>query len=324
MNIDQSIQDVMLWKKEEMEGTRERIRIAIRETKAHNLMKDLLLQNTNNGGKMLRPLLMFMAAEDYKESMKEELLWGAAAGEMVHTASLYLDDIIDDAPLRRGEPSVYAKHGVSAAICAGTFLMSTAYSCLLERGFTNTASDLLHVTQLVCDGELLQDMNRFNTDVSEEIYIQSIQGKTAVVFSFCAEVASRISGHDEKTQKLMKDFGLCVGTIFQLRDDILDWTKTEKELGKPACEDFTNGIYTLPAIFAFRQKEYGEELLALTKKTLTTEELEKAKDLVIRAGGIEYAKKAIKKEAKKAAELLDQLPSNPYTDVCRMIINSLT
>ncbi|MCR5327954.1 MAG: polyprenyl synthetase family protein [Saccharofermentans sp.] len=325
MDTKKLLEEVLSWKKDDLDGVCERICIAIKETESHDIMQDLLLENAENKGKMLRSLVLIMAAGDYPAEKREEVLWGAAAGEMIHSASLLLDDIIDNAPLRRGKPSMQAKYGTSAAICSATFLMATAYSCLLNRGFEQDAKDLLKVTQLVCDGELLQDRNLFNTGISEDLYMQSIEGKTAVVFAFSARIGSGIAGYDQETQDLFSEFGKTMGMIFQMRDDVLDWTLSEKELGKPVCEDFLNGIYTLPTIYTFNDEKYGDELLAIAKKKgqITRDELERAKKLVVHSGGIDYAKDSITAQANKAFDLLGRLPDNRYISVLKSLINLL-
>lgn len=326
MNRFRSLQELYEWKAAELDGVRERMREAIAETEAHGAMRDILLECTENSGKMLRPLMILMAAEDYRADLRDEILWSAAASELLHTASLLLDDIIDGADVRRGRPSVQAQHGSAIAICAGNYLIATAYACLLDRGYGHIARDLMRVTQLVCDGEMLQDENRWNTEVSEETYLRSVTGKTAAVFAFACEVSSRISGHPAETQDLMRRFGETVGVMFQIRDDVLDWTMDERKLGKPAGEDFINGIYTLPAICAFRSAEIGDHLrfLAAKRAALSPAELTEVKELVAGAGGLKYAKTALTRRAEQASSLLDALPANEYTAAFRLLVQSFT
>ncbi len=325
MNGIKALKDAYLWKKDDLDGIKARIREAIDNTGAHPKMKALLYENTENPGKMIRPFLSLLSAEDYKAEQREKLLWSAAAGELLHIASLLLDDIIDEAKTRRGRQSVQAQYGVPIALCAGNYLVATAYSCLVDRGFTDTARELMTVTQLVCDGEMLQDENKFNTDITEQTYIKSLNGKTASAFSYCCGTSSRISGHDEATQKTMADIGMTIGLMFQIRDDILDWTKDEKTLGKPVCEDFKSGIYTLPAIYAFKNEKYGDELISLAQKRtdISAPELDRAKNTVISSGGIEYAKNYIEELSQRVYSALDGLPDTKYMSVLRSLVKSL-
>ncbi|MCR5353506.1 MAG: polyprenyl synthetase family protein [Clostridiales bacterium] len=325
MNVIEALKNAYLWKKDDLDGIKARIRDAIDRTEAHFEMKKLLYENTENAGKMIRPFLSLLAAEDYKAEQREKLLWSAAAGEILHIASLLLDDIIDEAGTRRGRQSVQAQYGKPAALCAGNYLVATSYFCLVDRGYTDTARDLMTVTQLVCDGEMIQDENKFNMDITEQTYIRSISGKTASAFSFCCGTSSRISGHDEKTQKTMADIGSTVGLMFQIRDDIFDFIKDEKTLGKPACGDFKNGIYTLPAIFAFKNGKYADELKSLAEKrgSLTLQELERTKNAVISSGGVEYAENYIEKLSLKAYSALDSLPDTKYMSALRILVKAL-
>ena len=319
-----SIQDLIAWKTGDFSGIKARIRQAIAEMQTGEDMKQLLYGCTDAGGKMLRPLLMLMAAENYSAKQRDELLWGAAAGEMLHTASLLLDDILDGAAKRRGKPSVQAQYGKAVALCAGTALMATSCECLRKRGYAELTGDLLRLTQIVCDGEMLQDRNQWNVGFTEEDYMRSIEGKTASVFSFSCEIASRISGHDAKTQQTMREFGLTAGCLFQLRDDILDWTSEESELGKPVVEDFANGIYTLPAIHTFRSQDYAEEFTAIARKrsAVTKEELVRAKELVLLSGGIEHAKQTAAQFSARAKALLGKTTGSIYISALSMLADS--
>lgn len=318
----ETLQDILNWKKADMDAVRARIREAVAAAPAHDAMQNVLLECTGNSGKMLRPLMILMAAEDYAPEQREKLLWSAAAGEMLHTASLLLDDVIDGADIRRGKPSVQSKYGESIALCAGNHLIATAYACLLDRGYPDVSRDLMTVTQLVCDGEMLQDEYRWNTGIPEDVYLRSVTGKTAAVFAFACEVSSRITGHSARTQETMRRFGETVGVMFQIRDDILDWTMDQRKLGKPAGEDFINGIYTLPVIYAFQSAQFGDELRALAahRAALAPSELARAKELVTVSGGLESAKASLSGLAEQANAVLDALSPNAYTAALRLLV----
>lgn len=326
MKTFRTLQEVFSWKKEEIDGIRERIALAIKESEAHENMKSVLLEATGSAGKMIRPLMILMAAGDCPQGSREKILWGAAAGEMLHVASLLLDDIIDGAEMRRGVPSIQAKYGKQTALCAGNYLMVTAYSCLSSRGFGDVAAELMKVTQTVCDGEMIQDWNQWNTDLSEEIYMESIRKKTASVFAYACGIAARISGYDGETQERLAEFGETAGIMFQIRDDLLDWIRDEKALGKPSGEDFRNGIYTLPVIVALKDPGLKEELVSYAEKrrSIGPGELGKAKELIIRAGGMEYTRERIRELSEKASEILGKLRQSVYTEAFRLLLRTLT
>lgn len=325
MAVIRTIREIYSWKKEDFDGIRDRMRAAVDESPASGRMREILRGCAGETGKMIRPLLILMAAEDYSPSQRDKLLWSAAAGELLHTASLILDDIIDGADMRRGKPSVQSEHGKPAALCAGTHLIATAYSSLSSRGYEDVARELMTVTQMVCDGEMIQDVNKWNTGISEETYVRSIEGKTASVFSFACATSSRISGHSEETQAVMREFGKTAGILFQIRDDILDWTASVRKLGKPAGEDFANGIYTLPAIHTFCDPDYGAELsrIAMKRENADGDDISRARELVRMAGGIEYSRTIAEGYTDTARGLLGKLPQGRYVSALETVIGAL-
>ena len=309
-------------KKADIGAVKERINIAVSDGSASDDTKAVAREYTENTGKMIRPLMMLVCAGCVDKERREKLLWSAAALEMLHTSTLLLDDIIDGADVRRGAPSAFAKYGTAVAICAGDYLLATSYDCLLSRGYADVAHDLVKLTKALCDGELIQDINRHNADVTEETYIKSIEGKTAAAFSVALKVASRISGQDEAAQKLMGSFGMTLGKMFQIRDDILDWTKTEAELGKPAGEDFRSGCYTLPAIHALKDKNVRAELLKYTdnSENMSGEDFDNVRGLVIASGGIEYAKQRLSELETEALGIISALPQNDAVPAFRSLV----
>ena len=303
----------------ELAKVKERIRAAVTEGDAGEDTKRILLEQTENTGKMVRPLLMMCSAGDVSVEAREKLLWSAAALEILHTSTLILDDIIDGADLRRGKPSAFAEYGTGVAICAGDYLLATSFDCLLTRGWADVAHDLVKLTKALCDGELIQDYYRNNTDVTEDIYMRAISGKTAAAFSFVCETGARIGGADEKTCRIMSLLGMTLGRMFQIRDDILDLTRDEKELGKPAGEDFRCGNYTLPVIYALANKEARAELMKNTENA-DDMDFEKVKKIIAESGGIDYAKRRLAGLEKEALTALSQVPDNGYQDAFRLLI----
>lgn len=320
LTLDSIIQD----KREELGKVKERMLVSVRESEASAPVKALVTSVLGNTGKMIRPLMTLLAGGDCDPSKKDELLWAAAAGEMLHTASLILDDVIDGAVLRRGKPSLPAERGSGVAVSAGTFLISAACSCLTQRGYTESASRLLRVIRLVSDGEMLQDLHRYDTHVSEELYMRCIEGKTAEPFAWSGSTAAMISGKDVTAQTIMSMYGTAFGTVFQLEDDIRDWTMTAEEAGKPVLADFRNGIYTLPAIHTFHDRTYGGKLRSLAEKkdSIPEEKLYEAKEIVRMAGGIDYARESAETKKKEAVSVLSMLPDGRYITDLRALIRS--
>ncbi len=275
---------------------------------AHGGMKKLLRDVAASPGKMLRTQLMLAVAGDRSGAHRDELFSTAAAMELIHNSSLILDDMIDDSPLRRGKLSVQKKYGKPIALCSGVYQLISALNWLSGKGFGDSVTDLMDAVQVTCDGEMLQHENRGNTEITEEMYFSAIRGKTAYVFQIACRMGCRITGREPGERKALEEFGLKIGTMFQLRDDLLDWTMEEAELGKPVNEDFAEGVYTLPAVYTFSRPGYGEQLRDIAGKIMIRGSagvsrgneglsVPSGKDKIPEAGGSEDAESRIRKEA---------------------------
>ena len=211
---------------------------------AHSGMKKLLKEVVENPGKMLRTTLMLLAAGDAASGHRDELFATAAALEMIHASSLILDDMIDDSPLRRDKPTVQKQYGKPTALCSGDYLLVTAFAWLMDQGWVSSARELMDAVH----------ENLHCADVREEAYLAAIRGKTAYAFLAACRIGCRITGKTAFEKRTLEEFGELLGIMFQLRDDLLDWTAEESRLGKPVNEDFAEGVYTLPAIHVFSQE----------------------------------------------------------------------
>lgn len=310
-----------MWLEKEVTEIRGTILSEVEAMGAHEGMKRLLQETLEHPGKMIRSTLMLLTAGEYDQTRRQELICSAAAVEMIHTSSLILDDMIDDSPLRRGRPTVQLKYGKPIALCSGDYLLVATVSRLFDRGYLQSARELMEVIQVACDGEMVQHENKGNVHVTRDAYHQCISGKTAAFFRMACRMACRITGREGAYQSTMEDFGQCIGLMFQLRDDLLDWTRQEQDIGKPINEDFTEGIYTLPAIYTFAQRDYGDRLRAFAQReSLSREEQEQVRSLVSQAGGIDYARSHLRELSRKATELLDTLVDGPYTQALRELV----
>ncbi len=284
----------------------------------HDEMKKAIKYVLENPGKMVRSRLMLLLSEQCSDSQMDELLCYAAAVEMIHTSSLVLDDMIDNAPLRRGKPTIAAMYGNPIAVCSGDYLLVTAIRFLLDRGYPKLVPEVINIVQNVCSGEMLQHLHSFNVDVSEQDYLAAISGKTAYAFHGPCRLSALITWKDDQAVRLAERFGECIGIIFQLRDDLLDWTMTEEIIGKPVNLDFSEGIYTLPAIYTFRHESYGDKLRALAaRRDLTAKDHDDIRQIVTASGGIDYTKEYIQKLTGEALELLNLLPDITGKDEIR-------
>src|SRR5262252_1255352 len=206
------------------------------------------------GGKRIRPTLTLCAA--YAASgghgpAADDAIIGAVAIELVHQGSLYHDDVIDEAETRRGVPSVNARWSNIVAILAGDYLLAQASALAASLG-AEVAALLANTIGELCRGEVLELQHLFDTERTEESYLSAIEGKTASLMATSCRVGGMVSGVSASTLDALTQFGHHLGMCFQIVDDVLDITRTEAELGKPAGNDVHEGVYTLPVIYALQ------------------------------------------------------------------------
>jgi heptaprenyl diphosphate synthase len=237
------------------------------------------------GGKRLRPVLaLATATAGTGEASREDLL-GAAAVELVHLASLYHDDVMDEATVRRNVESVNARFGNLVAIVAGDFLL--ARSAEIAAGLGTEIAGLLAATLGdLCQGQVAEVHAAFQVGRSQDDYSKAIAGKTASLMSASCRIGAITGGLPRDQVEAFTTFGRYFGMIFQVRDDILDVVGTEAELGKPAGQDLAEGIYTLPVLLALADPSVGPELSPLLGQPLGQPERDKARSIVAGSAAI--------------------------------------
>jgi octaprenyl-diphosphate synthase len=206
------------------------------------------------GGKRLRPALLLLCNRLFGPS-NDCARRLAAVVEMIHTATLVHDDVIDLARTRRGRPSSNVVWGNHIAVLAGDWLYMQAFQVALRERNFHLLDVLISLTQMMVEGELLQLDCLRRMDISEADYMELVDRKTASLFSACARLGAIAAGADERQESMLGDFAWNLGMAFQLVDDILDFTSTEKILGKPAGNDLREGKITLPLIFALEKAQ---------------------------------------------------------------------
>lgn len=275
----------------------------------HNerLLSDVLTHIRQRGGKRMRPILMLLIAKNYGQVT--DVTQNAAIGlELLHTASLVHDDVVDESVERRGQASVNATYNNKVAVLVGDFILSTA---LLHVSYTNNQRIIENLSQLgrtLASGELLQLWNVGNQDISEEIYYEVIEKKTAVLFESCAAIGALSAGASAEEVERASRFGHNLGIMFQIRDDIFDYYDS-KEIGKPTGNDMAEGKLTLPVIYALKN-EPSEAMLTLARKvkagTINVDEIAVLVEYTKRCGGIEYAEKRMEDYHREALKYLDE------------------
>lgn len=262
-------------------------------------------------GKMMRPLLVILIARELGE-VGEKTLRSAVTLELLHTASLVHDDVVDESGERRGQRSVNAVYDNKVAVLVGDYLLSTS---LLQATLTDNIKVVELISRLggtLSEGEVYQLANIRREAITEEAYFHIIHHKTAALFAACAELGAISAGADEAYVARAKRFGELVGLCFQIRDDIFDYYEDAK-IGKPTGNDMAEGKLTLPVIYAVCQSGDNEVVrLAKLVKTgeATADDIAKLVELTKHYGGVEYAEKRMLELHNEAVELLDSWNNN--------------
>lgn len=267
------------------------------ETLSHSngLLSQALDHIKNRGGKRMRPMLMLLIAKAFG-GITYVTQRSAVGLELLHTASLVHDDVVDESSQRRGQASVNATYDNKVAVLVGDYILSTALLNVSLTGSQDIVSYIARLGQTLSNGEILQLTNISNQEISEEVYYDVIRQKTAALFEACAGIGALSVGVDREKVEAAKRFGSNIGVIFQIRDDIFDYYDSP-EIGKPTGNDMVEGKLTLPVIYALNSTQDAEMMkLAFKVKEgdVSAEEISKLVRFAINNGGIEYAENRMK------------------------------
>jgi heptaprenyl diphosphate synthase len=251
------------------------------------------------GGKRLRPLLALAAATAGRRDATDDELLGGVAVELVHLASLYHDDVLDEATVRRNVESVNSRFGNLVAIVAGDYLLARSAAIAAGLG-TEIAKLLADTLGKLCQGQVSEVRSAFQTDRSQESYTAAIAGKTAALTATSCRIGALTGTLPSAEVEALTEYGHCFGMVFQIRDDILDITATESELLKPTGQDLAEGIYTLPALVALADPDSGPNLRSLLGKPLDQPERDKACSIVAESTGIPAAVEEARRYVERA------------------------
>ncbi|MEL5891971.1 polyprenyl synthetase family protein [Bacteroides sp. GD17] len=277
------------------------------------LLNSVIAHIRQKNGKMMRPILVLLAAKLYGE-VCPATLHAAVALELLHNASLVHDDVVDESTERRGQLSVNAIFNNKVAVLTGDYLLATA---LVQVGLTRNYHIIDIVSSLgqdLAEGELLQLSNVSNPHFSEEVYFDVIRKKTAVLFAACTKAGAYSVGADDEKAEFVRLFGEYIGLCFQIKDDIFDYFES-KEIGKPTGNDMLEGKLTLPVLYALNntKDKIAEEIAVKVKNgEATPDEIARLIAFAKENGGIEYATKVMYAYKEKALSLLSSVPD---TDV---------
>lgn len=270
-------------------------------------------------GKQLRPMLVLLAARMVGQ-VNDKVIRVALSLEMLHTASLVHDDVVDESDRRRGLPSVNALLSNQIAVLAGDFILSKALECSALTDDVRMVRYIAQLGQSLADGELLQLKHQDSDVLSEAVYFDIVSRKTASLFSLCARLGALAAGGSEAEAERLAQFGKLIGICFQLRDDVFDYGTAE--VGKPLGNDMREGKLTLPAIYAVKHSEDAkmhELALKVRRREASAEDIQQLIDFTISAGGLEYVQWHMKDMQGMADGLIDDTRDPQITEALHLL-----
>jgi len=289
---------------------------------------EILDKTLDTDGKMVRASLVLCAGAfgpDF-ETKEDRLSMLAAMVELTHLASLVHDDIVDEADFRRGKPSIQSKYHKDAAVYAGDFLITRVNYYEAKEHLNEAAAILSQTIERMCAGEIGQAICRYKAKATIADYLNNIKGKTVELFKCACRIGAMEAGCSEDVTAKLEGFGENLGLMFQLRDDLLDFTSTKAEMGKATHMDFREGIYTLP-VLAARDLDDSGKLLSIMERnaseSLSDKEILETEKLVIDLGGVDAAIRDIRDCQLKIEGLLKDLPESKSTSLLSELVSKL-
>jgi len=284
------------------------------------LINELMGYILSAGGKRIRPLLVLLTANSFDNQTRQHIEL-AAAIELIHTATLLHDDVVDNSDLRRGKKTAKSIWGNEASVLVGDFLYSRAFQLIVKLKNLEILDIFSSATNIIAEGEVLQLVNCHNPDTTEKAYFDVIERKTAKLFEVATETGAALSTSDKQQWAALKNYGLNLGIAYQLIDDALDYSSSAEELGKSIGNDLTEGKPTLPMIYALRNGKTSEiKLLRTAIENGSTKDLESIIEIIENTGSIKYTANAAKDYALLASKSLIQMPDSHYSKA----LNKLT
>jgi len=272
-------------------------------------------------GKRIRPAFVFLAARAtgfYTESVVDASL----AIELIHTATLLHDDVVDESDVRRGQETVNYKWKNLISVLMGDYIFAKAFRVMVETDSIQLIDAISRATERVSVGELRQIEETQNYALSEETYLEIIADKTASLFAVSCEVGPILNGGDAEQRRKFNEFGEKIGTAFQIADDLLDFVGEPDVTGKELGNDVFNGYVTLPLIHSLKKvsDSAGREIIDLLKKGAGKRTFEKIYAFVEENGGLEYTSRRASELGEQALESISHLPPSQYLDSLNTLV----
>lgn len=264
------------------------------------------------GGKRIRPTILLLAARALAHRSTKHINL-AAVIELIHTATLLHDDVVDSSTLRRGNKTAHTIWGSNASVLVGDFLYSRAFQIIVEIENPDILKIFAQATHYIAEGEILQLVNCKNPDTTEAFYYDIIDRKTGRLFEIATQLPAILSTDNQDYIIALKNYGKHLGLAYQLIDDVLDYSKTADETGKNIGQDIADGKSTLPIIEAMR-KSTGADLALLRSaiETGSDKNLKKIAAIIESTDAIKYTADAANRHAQQAKQALAPIPASPY------------
>lgn len=271
------------------------------------LLQEASFQLLKAGGKRIRPIFVLLSSK-FGQSNFEEIKQVAVTLELIHMASLVHDDVIDRASTRRGQPTINNRYSDEVAMYTGDFILANSLEYI-----TKVKNPLVHQVLAdtiieLCIGEIVQIKDKYHFEQSLRDYLRRIKRKTALLIAVSCQIGAIAGQTDEKTYNKLYQFGYNIGMSYQIIDDILDFTATEKQLGKPAGEDLRQGNITLPALIAMKDPKIKAEIVKVHEH-IDQAELTKIIDMIKASGAIDQSFDISNRYLDKARNILNEFPN---------------
>ena len=273
----------------------------------------------SSGGKRIRPLLLLLCARatdydgDYHYSM-------AVVIELIHTATLLHDDVVDQSTTRRGQETANELWGNAPSVLVGDFLYSRAFEIMVEPNSMEIMKILSKATNQISEGEVLQLLNIKNANVTQKEYYRVIERKTACLFKAACQIAGILSNSNQKVIEAMGKFGMHLGNAFQIIDDTLDYESDSNIIGKEVGDDLSEGKVTLPMIYALEKTTKSDKkILTDAIQNADASKINQVVEILMNVNAFQYSRDIANKESNMALESIDILPSSKYKTALKLL-----
>ena len=273
----------------------------------------------NSGGKRIRPLLLLLCARamnykgDYHHSM-------AVVIELIHTATLLHDDVVDSSSIRRGHETANELWGNAPSVLVGDFLYSRAFEIMVEPNSMEIMKILSKATNQISEGEVLQLLSIKNANVSQTEYFEVIERKTACLFKAACQIAGILAESNKNVINGLGSFGMHLGNAFQIIDDTLDYESNSSVIGKEVGDDLSEGKVTLPMIYALENTKGAEKAtLSNAITNADSSNIDNIINILLSVNAFEYSRKVAKNESTKALKFLEVIPNSEYRSALQLL-----